>query len=87
VWTFLNVRFYLHYELKCYIFTISNTFARVKGVNTLKVSVSSIVAILLGIIQIIEYSTTDVRIKAALQFCKIASMFMLIGYNLPKAEK
>ncbi|MFT8349266.1 hypothetical protein [Clostridium saccharoperbutylacetonicum] len=41
-----------------------------------------LLAILLGLIQICEYSTEDPRIKKFISYLKIAAMFTTIGISL-----
>ena len=49
-------------------------------------SVTIKMSIALGIVQILEYSGFDVSLVLTLRFIKVAMIFFLIGYNLPKEE-
>lgn len=46
--------------------------------------VSSSMATALGILLIIDYSVIDTRKKLIIQFVRIALIFTVIGYNLPR---
>ena len=53
----------------------------------MKIKITSFLTILLGIIQIMEYSIIDTQVKLVIHFLKIAILFTLVGYNLPKTKK
>lgn len=43
---------------------------------------SVIVALIIGVLQILEYSLNDGQIKTVVRNYKVAAMFLLAGYNL-----
>ena len=47
-------------------------------------SITVKMSIALGIIQILEYSVPNVHVNLMVRLAKVAVMFLIIGYNLPK---